>query len=949
MIPESTIRRWVTHLTHLLPSQRPLEAFVHHNTLHAFEDQPFHEGVERAARIFGAEPYMAEDAFRHAWREGRILERDIEKVLQRKVADEQVELGPLRLPLRDVVSRWMFGLEEGDGGATLRWRLEETDELATWPETLPRTAFERLSAHGPAHEVQQALWQRVADLAVHQHTERPVRPRDVVLRQTGDDTDDLVNPVLVRWCGAFLDPGHAYWPMTDKSDGFYRAVLGHLSQPGAGPRGWVADLTGRAQLLLAAETSPEACIARTLDRMGVSEERAQDMLQASLLSLPGWPGMFVQLTARPDLAPGPMPPTDVVDFLAIRLLLDEAAARSVTGQKKGPFAFDSRPSRVDPEWPWTVFQAVRLLGVLPTEVDGPLLARVGALLRTYDHVRRRWYWQLAYERRYRVGILDAVVNHWERIGRDRAPKPRAQIVTCIDDREESLRRHLEEISPEYQTLGVAGFFGVAAYVRQLGEPHQRPLCPANVVPDRVLIEESADHAQWSQVQRTRGRLGKVAEGLTIGSDTLFRGGLISLWGWSSLVPLALRILAPRLHGRLTRPREPVKTVLKLEADGTVDHGMQVGFTSEEMVRIVRQILEDMGLTRDFAPLVVVLGHGSRSLNNPHEAAHDCGACGGGRGGPNARAFAEMANRPDVRTALAALGIEIPRGTWFVGGYHNTADDDIELYDLDRVPEALQDALEQVQQDLDTARMLDAHERVRRFDSAPLDLTPEQALHHVEGRAEDLAQPRPEYGHCTNALCLVGRRAWSKGLFLDRRVFLVSYDPHIDPDRAILERLLASVGPVGAGINLEYYFSFVDPNRYGCNTKLPHNITSLLGVMDGHSSDLRTGLPWQMVEIHEPVRLLNVIEARPQELLALLDRQPALKQLVVNRWILVAAFDPDTGGMWFFDEEGFVPHERESTHLPTAATSMDWYTGHREHLAPATIARGRSLRAEETAA
>ena len=106
---------------------------------------------------------------------------------------------------------------------------------------------------------------------------------------------------------------------------------------------------------------------------------------------------------------------------------------------------------------------------------------------------------------------------------------------------------------------------------------------------------------------------------------------------------------------------------------------------------------------------------------------------------------------------------------------------------------------------------------------------------------------------------------TRGLFLDRRAFLVSYDPTRDQDGAILARIMAAVVPVVAGISLEYYFSYVDPTGYGCGTKLPHNVTSLLGVMDGAQSDLRTGLPWQMVEIHEPTRLAMVVEgdARPR--------------------------------------------------------------------------------------
>src|SRR5205085_12057785 len=186
---------------------------------------------------------------------------------------------------------------------------------------------------------------------------------------------------------------------------------------------------------------------------------------------------------------------------------------------------------------------------------------------------------------------------------------------------------------------------------------------------------------------------------------------------------------------------------------------------------------------------------------------------------------------------------------------------------------------------------DAHARSRRFGSAPLTLSFAAARQHVEGRAEDLAQVRPEWGHATNAISIVGRRDWTRGLFLDRRAFLTSYDPtQDDAEHTILTRILLAIFPVCAGINLEYYFSLVDNTGYGSGTKLPHNIAALVGVMDGAASDLRTGLPWQMVEIHEPVRQLFVIETTPEVLRKVLERNPDLARLVQNEWVRLALLD-----------------------------------------------------------
>jgi uncharacterized protein len=317
-----------------------------------------------------------------------------------------------------------------------------------------------------------------------------------------------------------------------------------------------------------------------------------------------------------------------------------------------------------------------------------------------------------------------------------------------------------------------------------------------------------------------------------------------------------------------------------------------GYTVEEMCDRVANLFKSIGLVKNFSRIILVIGHGSSSKNNPYKSAYDCGACGGRPGRINARVFALMANDPKVRVLLLDkyslnLGEAI-----VVGAYHDTTNDNVVYFDTKKIPHDYTQDFNELKSNVLIARARNADERCRRFAFYAHKHSAEQSLNHVEARSSSIAEPRPEYGHATNAICLIGRREISKGLFLDRRAFLVSYDPLQDHDMSILVSILRAVIPVCAGINLEYYFSALDNEKYGAGNKLPANVTAKIGVITGFASDLRTGLPQQMIEIHEPVRLITVVEAKHEKLLSAIDQLPYVKKLITNNWLTVASFDTE---------------------------------------------------------
>jgi uncharacterized protein len=1005
----------------LLPRQGPITKFAFLNPLQGLEHLHFDKVMEHVGAVYHNAAYLDDNRYRQKLWRGRIVEGDVREILTEELGSRaeslmagltqriELRLAALTHPLHFGHRReldWVLAETESlakfrpevkqDAKATRlaefkRWVIADRHPriCATFTDVLgwPEKKCEQLSPESFAQSVSESSWESIylrllwnvlrsgvdiANAAAEQASVAPTGLAETSLLThpamsefLKSTSDSRVDTLMIQFTSAFVDQGYAHSALPGVAQGYWNCFKQIYSQPSLLAPRWRRRLSRLLRDLDQSRTGPLESIQKSLKQLAISDSDIPAFLCAALLSLRGFAGMIWQTEIRPDLFRKPSPPGSLIEFLAVRILLlalaqdhPETTTLSTTNP---PSLADSQPLQVDAEQlAFLLFELAQVLGWSPQSLIALNVSQwqelVGEMHEFGDHQRRRVF-HAAFERQLAKMALRAF-----RIRTQQPPiRPESatlQVVCCIDAREESLRRHLEELDSTVETFGIAGFFGVAMYYRGVGDADFSAQCPIIMTPKHWVTEEPVYSLEQSDRSRAKARkfLGTAQRRFQSQSRGSLGGAIMStLVGPLATIPMLSRILLPRATALMNQTARqfiapPLFTRLHLERspdclpampsfaeDGSVnDQG--VGFTLQEMCQLAERALRDIGLTSNFAPIVLLLGHGSSCVNNPHESAYHCGACAGNAGGPNARALAMMLNDVRVRRHLSEVGLPIPDETQFIGGLHNTATEEIMVYDLELLPTRKVKQVRAASRLLAEAARRNAHERCRRFESADLKITRTEALLHVQNRSEDLAQTRPEYGNGSNAICFVGRRPRIRGLYLDRRSFLMSYDATQDStDAAILARILAAVVPVCEGINLLYSFSAIDPGGWGAGTKLPHNITSLVGVMDGAASDLRPGLPWQGVDIHEPVRLLFIIEATTTTLMKLLDQNSTLRNIFRNHWSHLATIDPYTNQMYRFSKDRFVlfqPEEPET--FPTALQSQDWYQGKREHLPFALI-------------
>lgn len=621
---------------------------------------------------------------------------------------------------------------------------------------------------------------------------------------------------------------------------------------------------------------PRPAIAWAVQRLGIPDDAIERYLHASLLSIGGWAAWARYLRWQAELSADKN--DAIVDLLAIRvmwdvLLYEEKSSPALIARWRDMLTASMRP-------PSSKRQAA-------AEIDRIMLNAM----------------EIGFQRNV-ISALNKTSQTTNKL--NVSSRPAVQAVFCIDVRSEVFRRSLETVAPQVNTLGFAGFFGIFIEYVPLGSAKSRSHVPVIFNPAYRIHEQvkndNLDNKRVLSTRRQRIGLAKSWKSFKLSASSCFSfveaAGLMyapklltDSFGWTRPVP------DPNQQGLDKHIINKIAPVLEPNTQqGTGVQEIISGIPQSDWVDHAERILRAMALTDNFARLIVLAGHGSTTVNNPHATGLDCGACAGQTGEASARVVAILLNQPQVRDGLRQRGIHIPQDTWFLAALHDTTTDHVNLFDTDTMPSILANDLRQLQQWFEQAGDLTRMQRAVLQGTSNLS---DQAIEaDVRRRANDWSQVRPEWALANNAAFIAAPRERTLGGNLEGRAFLHEYHWQQDKDFKILELIMTAPMVVANWINMQYYGSVVDNQTFGSGNKVLHNVVGgAIGVLEGNGGDLRVGLSMQSLHdgkrwVHEPVRLSVFIEAPETAIEDVIAQHELVRQLTDNGWLHLFRIDDD---------------------------------------------------------
>lgn len=887
------VQALIANASEIIAPYWSLKTFIAVNPLKGFEDQHFLDAAKQAKKYFSANCFLKKSKYLELYDRGEISLAALNEYFEKMLGDIELDTRVLDKEIN---------LKK------LCWEIFFSRDLE----------FKNLSSP-----------------SVYPHSRR-VESGDLL---------DKVNDYMIKIFNHFFDEGISVWQMPNREKGFYAAWKAlalydsdlkldkHLKE-------WFEQLPD----------CPERALIVLLDSLGIKREDWEEYLKASLAALPGWASFIKWRHLYAHIPEYKKYPASKLEYLAVRLCveaiflfdyfrvnkiqltcfeeLERLLAKQILTKKfKSPEELERERYLFTDEKLKTTLSNLYYadFSLVSTEE----LALIRAPLNIFLE-REPMVWLAAWEDSFQKPIIDGIYRNHRKFLVDgksilsnssslflnlSKSKQLAQMVFCIDVRSEGIRRCIEADS-RIETLGFAGFFGLPISYKEYDSAEFKDACPVLIKPKHFIDEQVhsscshklEQHEYSNSLLKTIFNVYKALKA-NIASAFIFAEASGPLY----MLSMMIRTLTPSLNALLSRISAAIKPKISFEpmldvkdtvinAKNTTNENLSqtevkhmfTGLAKKEQLLFSEMALRLMGLTQNFAPLVVFSGHGSTTENNPYASALDCGACAGNHGGVNAKALAKILNKHEIRIELAKRGINIPDSTLFIGAEHNTTTDDFEFYDYELNTDEQRTLLAELKESLLQAKKENNAIRQLSFLNAEIGVCV-QSLR----RSMDWSEVRPEWGLAGNTCFIIGPRHLSKGLDLSNRAFMHSYDWTQDSNGLLLETIMTAPMVVTQWINSQYYFSTVDNVNFGSGSKITHNIVGNFGVMQGNASDLYTGLALQSVMsaddelYHRPLRLRVFIFSPIDRVKKIISKNTILQNLFYNEWIRLVVFDPNT--------------------------------------------------------
>lgn len=684
---------------------------------------------------------------------------------------------------------------------------------------------------------------------------------DVAKKITHKDWNRFTQERISNWAASFFDNGQATWNTTSDQKNLFLSWKNEASIDLSTELIGLKGFRKRVKLL---PDNPIKAVEHALNILEISKKSIPNYLHRLLLKTGGWSAYAARMDWESELYGGK--DGVLIEFLSVLVCWEFCLFECLESPQ------------LHKEW----INAAELLSFInEKEVTNRDLIQNLILQEAFEISAQRKLIKTFNEKTYSV--------------KKKINAPKVQAIFCIDVRSEVFRRHLETANENIETLGFAGFFGFPVNYKPIGQETGEAQCPVLLPTSHNIAEKINDDKLEAALNRrkTKSQVRKVWKNFKSGAITCFSFvSPIGLYYLPKLVTDSFGFTRPVPHpDRVGYSKTSFKNK-SISIEHSITNGVSVGIPLEDQVKMAKNALTAMSLTDGFAEFILIVGHGSTMVNNPHSTGYDCGACGGHTGEANAKVAAEVLNNKEVRAALQKENIFIPVKTIFLACLHDTTSDDLTIFNDCEVPSEKQSTLKELKKWLLLAGVSSRAERAIRLNS-----TKTNSYKFILERTKDWSQVRPEWGLAGCSSFIIASRERTKGINFEGKSFLHSYNWRTDQNYAVLEAIMTAPMIVTSWINLQYYGSTVDNKNYGSGNKTLHNVTSGIGVLEGYSGDLRVGLPFQAIHDgknyqHEPLKLNVIIEAPTEEISKVIEKHEMVKNLCDNGWIHLHAMDSE---------------------------------------------------------